>query len=259
MAAAKATFDSFQSYYEIMVDWDARLEREAPLFQRVFQSVHAHCVLDCACGTGHHACLFARWGMEVAGSDISEEMIRKSEHLAATRKLPIRFRAASFDKLADVFDEEFDATVCVGNSLSLAKSRSVAAAGIRQMHEILRPGGALLIQVLNYEQFPPGEHVYGDPVHREHIGQNYLFLKSYHRAGTKCDMDIIVLTNSATDTWFKSIFAERLLVLDRAALVQMVEQAGFGKIKLYGGYEMTPFEPKTSRDLVVVARRESTR
>ncbi|MFW6312722.1 MAG: hypothetical protein ACOC2N_02430 [Spirochaetota bacterium] len=45
-------------------------------------------------------------------------------------------------------------------------------------------------------------------------------------------------------------------MLDRAALVEMLEEAGFDKIKLYGGHDMTPFNPKTSRDLIAVARRE---
>jgi SAM-dependent methyltransferase len=256
MAAKKSTFDAFQPYYEIMVDWDRRLEREAPFFQRVFQSVHARRVLDCACGTGRHACLFARWGLEVTGSDVSDEMLRKSRHLAATENLEIPFYRASFDELAATFEAPFDAVVCVGNSLSAAGKRSTVAEGIRQMHQRLAPDGALLIQVLNYERFTPGETVYREPVHREQIGQHYLFLKAFRRAGTTCDMDIIVLADGATSTWTRTVFRERLLVLDRSALVDMVTQAGFGKLKLYGGYQMTPYNPRTSRDLIVVARRE---
>lgn len=256
MAAEMSMFEAFQPYYEIMVDWDARLAHESPFFQRAFQSVHAQSVLDCACGTGHHACQFARWGLEVAGSDVSAEMVRRAEHLAATRNLQIEFQQTSFDHLSEVYQEQFDAVVCVGNSLSAAGRRTVVADGIREMHKVVRPGGALVLQVLNYERFTPGENVYGEPVHREHIGQSHLFLKSFRRAGTRCDMDIIVLIHGATDQWTRTVFHERLLVLDRAALVEMVEQAGFGKINLYGGYDMAPLSPKKSRDLILVARRE---
>jgi len=256
MAVERSISGFLQQYYDIMVDWDRRLAHESPFFQRVFQSVHAKSVLDCACGTGRHACLFTRWGMEVAGSDVSAEMVRRSEHLAATRSLQIEFQQASFDTLSSTFAEPFDTAVCVGNSLAAAGKRSVVAAGIQQMHEVIRPGGALVIQVLNFDRFPPGENAYGEPIHREHIGQNYIFLKTFRRAGTTCDIDVIVLTNGATDTWTRSVFRDRLLVLDSAALVGMVEQAGFGKIKLYGGYDMTAFNPKASRDLIVVARRE---
>jgi SAM-dependent methyltransferase len=256
MAPAESTFDSFQAYYDIMVNWSARLARESPLFQRIFQSVHAHRVLDCACGTGQHACLFARWGMDTAASDISEQMVRRTKHLAETMGLSVEARQVSYDELSKSFEVAFDAAVCIGNSLSAAKSRAVVAAAVAELHKVLRPGGALLVQVLNYERLPPGENFYGEPQPREHLGQNYIFLKSWRRAGTTCDMDIIVLEQGASGAWTRTVFRERLLILDRATLVALVEQAGFGKVKLYGGYDLGPFEPQLSQDLILVARRE---
>ncbi len=256
MPAQPSIFKSFQPYYEIMVDWESRLNHESPFFQRAFQSVHAHRVLDAACGIGQHACLFARWGMEVSGSDVSERMIRKSQHLADSRNLQIDFRQTSFDKLSEVFDKPFDAIVCTGNSLSLAGKRSVVEAAVNEMTKVVKPDGALILQVLNYKRFPPGKNVYGEPVAREHIGQNYIFMKTYRRAGTTCDIDIVVLQSGPTDTWTRTVFAEKLLVLDKASLVAMAERAGFGKVKLYGGYGMGPFNPRTSKDLILVARKE---
>lgn len=255
MANQDAEFGSFQPYYEIMVDWERRIAHEAPLFQRVFQMVHARRVLDAACGTGHHACQFARWGLDVFGSDVSEKMVRRARHLAASRNLQIDFREGSFDRLTQLFDEPFDAVLCTGNSLSAAGKRSTVVEAIDQMHRVLLPDGALLLHVINYERFPPGQNYYGEPVAREHLGLNYLFLKNWRRAGTVCDMDIIVLQSGATDSWSRTVFRQKLLVLDRSGLVELVEQAGFGKLKLYGGWDMSPFNPKSSRDLIVVARR----
>lgn len=256
MAAETSMFESFQPFYEIMIDWEARLAGESSLFQRALSSVHAQSVLDSACGTGHHACLFARWGMDVAGSDLSAAMVEKSRHLAASRNLKIDIRQASFDRLSQTFDRTFDAVVCVGNSLSAAGSRSTVTDGIADMHQVIRPGGVLMVQVLNYERFPPGQTVYGEAVHRMHLGQSYLFLKAWRRAATKCEMDVIVLTDGATGQWTRTVFTERLLVMDRSGLVEMLEHSGFGKIHLYGGYDGTPFDSKTSRDLIAVARRE---
>ncbi|NIA21509.1 MAG: methyltransferase domain-containing protein [Anaerolineaceae bacterium] len=256
MPAQPSIFDSFQPYYEIMIDWDKRLAHESPFFQRAFQSVHARRVLDCACGTGQHACLFACWGLEATGADISQEMILKSRHLAESRNLQIDFRRTSFDHLSEVFDKPFQATVCAGNSLSLAGKRSVVEAAIKEMAGLTTPDGALIIQVLNYERFPPGRNVYSDPVAREHIGQNYIFMKTFRRAGTTCEMDIVVLQSGPSDTWTRTVFSEHLLVLDKASLVAMAERAGFPRVKLYGGYGMGPFNPRTSRDLIMVARKE---
>lgn len=256
MAGESSMFETIQPFYEIMVDWESRLLAESSLFQRTFSSVHAQSVLDCACGTGHHACLFARWGMDVAASDLSAAMVEKTRQLAASRNLSLDVRQASFDQVSRTFDRTFDAVVCVGNSLSAAGSRSVVADGIADMHRVIRPGGVLIVQVLNYERFAPGQTVYGEPVYRTRLGQDYLFLKAFRRAATKCDLDVIVLTDGATGQWTRTVFTERLLVVDRAGLVEMLEQSGFGKIHLYGGYEGAPFDARMSRDLIAVARRE---
>jgi SAM-dependent methyltransferase len=256
MAAQASVFNSSEPYYDIMIDWEKRLAHESPLFQRTFQSVHAQSVLDCACGLGHHACLFSRWGMKVSASDVSEEMIRKARHLAESRGLAVEFVQASYDTVASAFSRPFDSVVCTGNSLSLAGKRSVAEDAIGQMGKLTRPQGVLVLHVVNYELFPPGKNSYGEPVSREHIGQNYIFLKNFRRAGTTCDMDLIVLQSGVAGGWTRTVFTERLLLLDQASLVAMAEKAGFSKIKLYGGYGMAPFDAKTSRDLILVARKE---
>jgi len=257
MAQECSTFDAFQPFYDIMVNWESRLANESGMFQRIFGSVHARRVLDCACGAGHHACLFARWGLDTAASDVSPLMVEKTRQLAEAMNVKVEVRQASFDALAGAFDRPFDTVVCVGNSLSAARSRSVAAEAIRQTHQVLRPDGALLLQVLNYERFTPGENVYGEPQPREHDGQSYLFLKCWRRAGTVCDMDIVVLQSGAAAGWTRTVFHERLQVLDRPTLTEMVEQAGFGHLKLYGGYDLAPYDPRQSRDLIVVARRSA--
>lgn len=256
MSSDGTMFNSFAPYYELMIDWDSRLAHEGPFFQRALQSVHARRVLDCACGTGQHACQFARWGLEVSASDVSQEMVEKARHLAESQNLPVDFKTCPFEQLSRCFDKPFDAVLCIGNSLSAGRSRSTVREAVGEMHKVMRPDGTLVLQAINYERLTPGENSYGNPVYREHIGQGYLFLKNMRRAGTTCDMDIIVMQSTSGGQWSRTVFREKLLVLDRASLVEIVESSGFGKLKLYGGYEMTPFDARTSRDLIIVARRE---
>ena len=137
MSNDSSMFSSFAPYYELMIDWDKRLARESPFFQRALQSVHARRILDCACGTGQHACHFARWGLDVAASDVSEEMVAKARHLAASQNVQIDFEVCSFDQLSRCFDEPFDAVLCIGNSLSAAGSRSTVREAIAEMCNVL--------------------------------------------------------------------------------------------------------------------------
>ena len=56
--------------------------------------------------------------------------------------------------------EPFDAVVCVGNSLALAPDRATAETAILQMLAALRPGGLLVVQLLNLWRLPDGPCVW---------------------------------------------------------------------------------------------------
>jgi len=98
-------------------------------------------LLDVGCGTGHWTRFFAESGYAVVGVDVSHEMIRiAQEHnpagiryrVADARDLP--FRDGAFDVVAAIAAIEFIPDV---------------HAALREMLRCLRPGGSLVIGVLN--------------------------------------------------------------------------------------------------------------
>jgi SAM-dependent methyltransferase len=98
-------------------------------------------VLDCACGIGLLAAGLARAGYETHASDLSPEMVRR------TRALGVDARVCDWDDLPPTGD--FDAVLCVGNSLTHARGRRAALAA---MAVALRPGGALVLTSRNWER-----------------------------------------------------------------------------------------------------------
>ena len=102
-------------------------------------------VLDCACGIGLLAAGLARAGYEVAASDLSPDMV------ARTRALGVAAEVRSWDDLPATGD--FDAVLCVGNSLAHSEDRRT---GLRAMAGALKPGGTLLITSRNWEREQPG-------------------------------------------------------------------------------------------------------
>jgi SAM-dependent methyltransferase len=89
-------------------------------------------VLDCACGIGLLAAGLARAGYDAHASDISPEMV------ARTRTLGVQAEVRAWEDLPPSGD--FDAILCVGNSLAHAEDRRTA---LRAMAAALSPGGAL--------------------------------------------------------------------------------------------------------------------
>jgi len=254
----ESAFDPFQPYYDILVDWEARIGREGPFFQRVFSHVSARRVLDCACGTGHHVRLFARWGMEAVGADLSPSMIEQAARDARASGARIRFEVVDFRDLPAHFPQPFDAVICTGNSLPVVGSADGVRQAVKSMHDVMTPNGVLVLHTLNYGVIPEGANVYEEPRVRLVEDREILFLKVFRKVRRLCDLDIVLLEKQAGE-WKKIETHARAWALEQSELESMVTAAGFGRLQWYGGYEPKPFGPTASRDMILVARREKAK
>jgi len=255
MPDAESPFDPFQPYYDLLVNWESRLTHEGPFFQRVFQSVSARRVLDCACGTGHHVRLFARWGLEVVGTDLSPSMVEQARRDSRAEGARIRFEVADFRKLGEQFPDPFHAVICTGNSLPLAGSPEGLRAGVKSMFDVLAPGGVAVIHTLNYAVIREGGNVYEGPRVRQVEDREILFLKIFRKVRRQCDLDVVVLEKQAGE-WKRLETRARAWALEQPELETMATGAGFVRLHFYGGYEPKPFDAAASRDLILVARKE---
>jgi SAM-dependent methyltransferase len=98
-------------------------------------------VLDCACGIGLLAAGLADAGYDVHAADLSPEMV------ARARALGVEAVVRSWDDTPATGD--FDAVLCVGNSLVHARDRRGA---LRAMAGALRPGGRLILTTRNWDR-----------------------------------------------------------------------------------------------------------
>jgi len=255
MPDAESSFDAFEPYYDLMINWEQRIGREGPFFQRIFSNVSARRVLDCACGTGHHVRLFARWGLDAFGTDLAPSMVDQAKRGASAEGVNAAvFQVADFRELPKHFPEPFDAVICTGNSLPLVGSPEGLRQAVRSMHDVLRPDGVMVLQTLNYATIPEGVNVFETPRVRRVDDREILFLKVFRKVRRSCDLDIVVLEKQAGE-WKKIESHARAWALEQPELESMVSAAGFVRIQFFGGYEPKPFNPASSRDLILVARR----
>ena len=259
-----AFYDALAPMFDVMTDWDARLAAEGPFLRAQLDAVGAHRVLDAACGSGGHALWLARQGYAVAGADVSPVMIDLARQKASAQALDVAFVVTGLDNLAPSLPLPhsptlpFDAVLCLGNSMPHLLTQADLVAALRSMAGVLRPGGLLILQNLNYDlrgQKQPrwfaaqGGELDGEPVLVWRFAD-------YDVPAERIDFHIALFRQGERD-WKVDVHTTPQRPLFQVDLLAALVEAGFGEAQTHG--RMTapsePFDAGKSGDLVVAARK----
>ena len=238
-----------------MIDWPKRLANEEPFYRGLFARAGVKSVVDVACGTGRHAAMFHSWGLRVEGADLSAAMIDRAR--AAFGEPPgLHWVVRGFDRPIAAA-EPFDAAVCVGNSLALAPDVATVERAVGQMLAAVRPGGLVVVHVLNLWHLPDGPATW-QKCRRAALPQgDVLIVKGVHRCGSRGFVDLIVakLDESADKPAAMQTDSICFLGLEAADLEAVARRAGAANVTFFGGYQQQPYDRQASVDLVVVAEK----
>ena len=265
-------YDRQAALYEVMNDWPSRLSLELPFIRRALEQARARTVLDVACGSGHHAIALAREGYETSGADISAAMIAQARLNAARANVSIRFEPAGFADLAQFAPQAFDAVLCLGNSLPHALTEADQLAALTAMRERLRAGGALVLQNLNYDLRWKNRPRFFAINSATLDGRTVLIwrMADYHDPGAHVagldgpcpepgliTFHIAAIEQDAREAgkWQAEVKSTLQHPLFASDLTRWLAQVGFKDVRVFGGMEGGTFDPDSSSDLVIVARK----
>jgi len=246
-------YDDFSESYDVMVDWRERLEREAPFFRRLFQLNNAHRVLDVGCATGGHVLRFAEMRLDAVGADPSAEMVRLAEERAGGRS-GARFVQAGFGYLKERVGEIFDVVTCLGNTLPHALTRPDLERALRDMAAVLKPGGLLAIQQLNYDRILREKRRFLGVSSGMRSGVEHLFFRFYDYDGPRLTFNVVTLKKT-DEKWEYRVGSTQLQAITRQDLAESLAAVGFESVRWFGSYSGEPFDPESSGDLVVIAAK----
>lgn len=248
-------YDNLSADYDRFVNWPARLNHELPFIKTQLDKVHAHRILDAACGTGHHAIALAASDREIVGADLSAGMVEQARINAQHADAEVRFVQAGFGELAARAGQNFDALLCLGNSLPHVLDAQALETALHDFAAALRPGGLLFVQNRNFDAvLAQHDRWMGPQMHREPSGE-WLFVRFYdfNPDGTLTFNVLTLYRKSDEDNWTQQNAATRLYPLPRNMLVRAVEAAGFTEVMCYGDMSGAPFEPESSGNLILSA------
>ena len=248
-------YDRLAESFDVMTDWRSRLAVELPFLEATFARHNVQSVLDCACGTGGHVIAFAQRGYRVTGSDISAQMIARAQSNAEHAGVTIPFAVARFQDLYSTFNAQFDAVLCLGNSLPHVLTDTDALESVLNMRVCLRSGGALILHNLNYDRrwkekprwFAVNSGTLGE---RETLVWRFA---DYDETTGLITFNIALFTKNENSAWSADVQSTPQRPYRQNEIELLLQRAGFREIAFYGNLQGEPFDAETSADLVVVA------
>ncbi len=247
-------FDSAR-WYEISINWAARLEREVPVLRKVMGPPGELGVLDAGCGTGHQAVAMAQAGYRMTGLDASEEMLRVASARAAEAGVHVAWAGCPYDGLPDAVTHRFDGVYCIGNSLAAAGSADGVREALAAFAAVVRPGGRLFVQILNFAAMREEAPCVRGPRVARVDGTEYISVRVFQFAGDHVDVVNSTIWKEAGE-WRQQAGGGRLYPATFDEMHDWLSRCRFRVDGAYGDYKLTPFDPSRPGDLIIVASRE---
>jgi glycine/sarcosine N-methyltransferase len=250
-------YDTFSSDYDRFVNWQSRLAVELPFIIEKLHESNARVVLDAATGTGMHAIALAQLGYQASGADISRGMVERAQMNANSAGVQARFEIAGFGSLAQTFGSgSCDAVLCLGNSLPHLLSRTDLDQALVDFAACLKAGGLLLIQNRNFDAVIANHDRWMEPQSYSEGQVEWIFQRFYDfDPDGLLTFNMVTLKRSMQGNWTQEVVTSRLRPILKVELLLSLSEAGFMSLIPFGNMTGAPFNPETSPNLVVMARK----
>jgi glycine/sarcosine N-methyltransferase len=242
--------------YDEFVDWDKRLAREAPFFRDVFDEAGAKTVADVGAGSGRHALMFASWGLTVYPVDPDPSMLAQARANAEAAGVDLPFYEGVFGDVARVVPGRVDALTCLGNALPHVDGPAGLRRALEDFAEVIRPGGALVLHLLNHQRLLDSRIRSIPPVVRDTPEGTRVFLRvlDYDEPGG-IGFEFLTLTRHAKADWAVASRRSVHTALPAFMLVDELDRAGFTRIALFGDHARKPFDGEHDESVIILAYR----
>ncbi|HSJ54284.1 MAG TPA: class I SAM-dependent methyltransferase [Anaerolineae bacterium] len=201
-------------------------------------------ILDLACGQGRHAVILARLGYSVAGLDRSAALLSRAQEAARGVASEVAWVLGDMRSLP--FGPEFDACLSLFSSFGYFEDEAENEEVLHQVCGVLRPGGALFLDLSNHERL----HQQPCPTTWQRHGAAIVLEETR--------FDPATCRSTTTFTWLEGGQADSITHSVRhytaPEVAGMLRRAGMEPVALYGDMDGSAFAAGSKR-LIVVARK----
>jgi SAM-dependent methyltransferase len=202
-------------------------------------------VLDLCCGPGRHSLALAKRGIRVTGVDRSEFLLSKAKVEAARLNLEIDFVLSDMRQF--VRSNSYSLILNMFTSFGYFDDREDDLTVLRNAYQSLKPGGAMLIDILGKEslarRYHPTSSTQGEDgtllIERHEICEDW----------TRCRNEWILVKGATAKSFH---FQTRLY--SGQELKDMLRRAGFEEVTLFGDLEGNEYGIDANR-LISIGRK----
>ena len=244
----KDIYKKFAYDYDEFGAIEEYLGNEKSFFEALFTKHKVKTVLDCACGTGQHLFMLSKMGFDVSGSDYSASMLEVARKNLEKNNKAIPLSQCDFRYLEQEHTNTFDAVVCLTTALPHLHTDADLITALKSMRNRLNENGLLVLTqgTTHFTLSLPSIEVV---INREDFSR--IFVKEHDvQFQTIHVLDLFHSEKRIESNQYDIVYK---IILDDD-YKRLLLDAGFENIQIYGDYDMSNYNKKSWR-LIVVAQR----
>jgi SAM-dependent methyltransferase len=242
-------FDVYAHEYDLLTDAAARESNHDREIEVLVNRFAPAGVLDAGCATGLTSMLFAKRGIRTVGYDRSRRMVEQAKKKFGDKDYDLQFKVGDFERIPKSMHGKFDLVVCLANSVAGLETRARLQRGLKNFREVLKPGGVLVIQMLNFGAIKEGQLF---PI-KATVNDGIIWERFFERRQSTY---ILYASRLDTNTIPPSleIFRHQFDNFTRDEVIKALKFSRFTSMETYADLKLTSAFDRKKRDLVIVAR-----
>lgn len=244
-------YGNFAYIYDELMD-DVDYEKWTEHIEEIIRhkKVEVGNILELACGTGNITLPLAKKGYDIAGIDISEEMLDVAFNKSEKMQIPlVLLQQDIVDLDFDLYD--LDCILCACDGFNYITSKKDLKKVLAKSYELLRKGGILLFDMSSYHKIKNilGNNFMGES--REEL--SYMWSNVYDDESQLIDMELDFFVKIEVDDEEEDNVYERYRERhqQRAYKVEEVkeilEEVDFKEIEVFGDFTMEEVKKNSER------------
>jgi len=223
-----------------------RAQAETAFVHRALALKPGQDVLDLCCGHGRHSVLLAQRGLNVTGLDLSQELLNLARQAALNARVPLELVRGDMREIP--YTARFDAIINMFTAFGYLESEDEDKKVLAAVHKALKPGGTLLMDLLNRE-WVVSNYIQND-WHRGDDGTLYLERRELDLATSRNHVTFTIVPPDGPRRQGGHVI--RLYTLTE--MLKLMRDAGLTPRATYGAFDGEPYTVFTRRMILVAEK-----